>query len=105
MRRSANSIEPVRKALQLDVASTEASPHFTHEMGEWWPPGTHSIAALEASDIRFEPRADGTLMHLEHRDWEEFGATAGASLRADCEPGLNITLAPFQAPAMPPTAE
>jgi hypothetical protein len=55
-----------------------------------------SVAAstLEAD---FEAEGEGTLLRLEHRDWEEFGAAEGSELRADYEPGWDVVLAPYEA--------
>jgi len=61
-----------------------------------WHP-TVEVVAASTIDVRFEPTATGTLLRLEHRDWEEFGAQLGAELRAGYDPGWDIVLAPLEA--------
>ena len=61
-----------------------------------WHP-TVELLAASTIDVRFAAaEAGGTLMRLEHRDWEEFGEQLGAELRAGYEPGWDVVLAPFE---------
>jgi uncharacterized protein YndB with AHSA1/START domain len=63
-----------------------------------WHP-TPEPAAASTIEVRFTPLHDGTRLWLEHRDWEEFGASAGADLRAGYDPGWDVVLAPYEARA------
>jgi hypothetical protein len=60
-----------------------------------------NVAPVAASivEVRFESMPGGSLLHLDHRGWEEFGADEGAALRADYESGWDAVLAPFEARA------
>ena len=63
-----------------------------------WHPTPEPVAA-STIEVRFTQLHDGTRLWLEHRDWEEFGASAGTALRADYDPGWDAVLAPYEARA------
>ncbi len=63
-----------------------------------WHPTVEPVAA-STIDVRFEALPEGTLLRLEHRDWEEYGARLGAELRSGYEPGWDEVLGAFEARA------
>jgi hypothetical protein len=77
------------------------------EVTTWEPPDlvvlswhpTVEVVAATTIEVRFEPVPEGTMLYLEHRDWEAFGAGLGAELRAGYEPGWDLVLAPLEARA------
>ena len=64
MRRSESPIEPVRKSCEVALAPEAAFELFTTRMGEWWPLGSHSIAQVDATGVRFEGRVGGRVVEL-----------------------------------------
>jgi len=60
-----------------------------------WHPTPEPVAA-STLDVRFETAAEGCLLRLEHRDWEEFGGQLGAELRAGYDSGWDLVLRPFE---------
>ena len=77
------------------------------EIAAWEPPArvvltwhpTVEVVAATTIEVRFEPVPGGTMLLLEHRDWEAFGEGLGNELRAGYEPGWDVVLAPFEARA------
>lgn len=77
------------------------------EVVAWEPPArvvlswhpTVEVVAATTIEVRFEPVPGGTVLYLEHRDWEAFGERLGNELRAGYEPGWDVVLAPFEARA------
>ena len=63
-----------------------------------WHPVVEVVAA-STIEVRFEATGGGTVLRLEHRDWEAFGEGLGNELRAGYEPGWDVVLAPFEARA------
>ena len=82
----------------------DGTEHAWANVITWDPPGRVVLAwhptvepvAASTIDVRFEAHGDGTRLTLEHRDWEEFGETHGAELRAGYEPGWDVVLAPLE---------
>lgn len=64
MRRTTQPIEPVRKQRQVPIPPERAFELFTAGMGRWWPLSTHSIAAADATGVRFEGRVGGQIVEL-----------------------------------------
>jgi len=62
-----------------------------------WKPNTNANPPTEL-EIRFTPAADGTLVELEHRGWERFGAIAEEA-RGSYGEGWVVTLSLFAAAA------
>ena len=63
-----------------------------------WHP-TEEVVAASVIEVHFEAIDGGTLMRLEHREWESFGEGLGRQLRDGYEPGWDVVLAPFEARA------
>lgn len=70
-----------------DVISWDPPHRF---MLAWHP--TQTPVAASILDVRFAPSLTGTMVDLEHRGWEEFGAEQGRALRAEYDPGWDIVL-------------
>ena len=64
MRRTPDPIEPVRKERVLPLSPERAFELFTARMDTWWPLVTHSIAADDATGIRFEGHVGGRVVEL-----------------------------------------
>lgn len=60
-----------------------------------WHPNPEAEAA-SILDVRFEEAGDETIVRLEHRGWEEFGAVKGQELRGGYDPGWEETLTVFE---------
>ena len=70
-------------------------PHLV--LLSWHP--TVEVVAASTVEVRFESVPGGTVLRLEHRDWEAFGEGLGNELRAGYDPGWDVVLAPFEASA------
>jgi uncharacterized protein YndB with AHSA1/START domain len=57
----ADSIEPVRKVIEVRCDAGEAFRVMTEEIGEWWPLATHSVAQERAEGCFIEPRIGGRI--------------------------------------------
>jgi hypothetical protein len=94
--------EPVvgGRVLEVSQDSTESS---WADVIAWDPPERFVLAwhpslepeAASIVEIRFHSVTDGTVVHVEHRGWEEFGAEHGEQLRAGYYPGWDMVLAGF----------
>ena len=56
-----NSIDPVRKSVEVGCAPAEAFRLFTDEIDSWWPLATHSIGQADAEACFFEGREGGKI--------------------------------------------
>lgn len=65
-----------------------------HRLAMAWHPNPQPEAA-SIIDVRFEATGGGSVMHLEHRGWEEFGLEAGSAARDQYDPGWDMVLQPF----------
>jgi len=57
-----DSIQPVRKTLQIPLAPGAAFDLFTMSMERWWPFETHSVFEKEKKAFRFECHKGGRLV-------------------------------------------
>ncbi|MDA0335556.1 MAG: SRPBCC domain-containing protein [bacterium] len=81
----------------------DGAEHVWADVIAWDPPERFVLAwhpnltpeAASILEVRFREVADGTVVNLEHRGWEEFGAQVGGVLRAGYDPGWDVVLAPF----------
>lgn len=64
MRKSDTTIEPVTKRREVALEPEAAFELFTSRMGEWWPLLSHSVAAQQATGVRFEGHLGGRVVEL-----------------------------------------
>lgn len=67
-----------------------------HRLVLSWHPTLDPVAS-STLEVRFVPDAAGTVMHLTHDGWEEFGAADGAALRDRYGPGWDVVLERLEA--------
>jgi uncharacterized protein YndB with AHSA1/START domain len=64
------AVEPVHKTLVVACAPERAFAVFTHELGTWWPLGTHSIGGDKVVEVVFEEHVGGRI-YERHEDGGE----------------------------------
>lgn len=92
------------RVVEIDAGGAE---HAWADVLTWDPPDrvvlcwhpTVELVAATTVEVRFVLDPEGCRLVLEHRDWEEFGESLGAELRAGYDPGWDVVLAPFEARA------
>jgi uncharacterized protein YndB with AHSA1/START domain len=64
MKLTVHPIQPVRKRRTVALPPEQAFDLFTSKLASWWPLATHSIAEVDAVDVRFEPRVGGRVIEV-----------------------------------------
>jgi uncharacterized protein YndB with AHSA1/START domain len=90
------AIEPVHKALVVNVSPERAFKVFTREIGTWWPLDKHSIGETEIVEVVFEERVGGRVFER-HTDGGE--ADWGTVLSWDPPASFSMTWSPGSDPA------
>jgi uncharacterized protein YndB with AHSA1/START domain len=94
-------IEPRVGGEMYEIADSGERAHWARVL-EWDPPKRLVLAwnvnpetdGPTEVEVTFTPEGAGTRVDLEHRNWEEAGAT-GARMRDSYEGGWDTVLAPF----------
>lgn len=84
------TINPIRKTLDVALPPEAAFEAFIHRIGDWWPLDTHSLSANEgrvAAGVTVEPKVGGRIAEMRHD-----GATAEWATVTEWEPGRRIVL-------------
>ncbi|TWD73349.1 uncharacterized protein YndB with AHSA1/START domain [Kribbella amoyensis] len=55
-------LAPLVKTVVVPTTPERAFELFTAELGRWWPLASHSIAAEQATDVRFEGTVGGQIV-------------------------------------------
>ncbi len=67
------SLDPIVKRLELGVSASRAFKHFTQDMGQWWPLGSHSLSGEETRTVIFEATNGGRIYEVDRagreREW------------------------------------
>ena len=87
---SAVVLEPVRRAVVVNVSVERAFAVFTGEQSRWWPLDTHHIGEADAEAAVLEPRSGGRWFERAADGTEcEWGRVlAGSRRRASCSRGI-----------------
>ena len=95
--KSAETIEPVRKVLEVPCDPVTAMDVFTLKMGNWWPLASHTLGADRARSVQVEPRQGGRVFEIT-RDGEEH--LWGTVTKWDPPQGLSFTWHPGREPEL-----
>lgn len=90
---------------QVIELTTSGDEYPWADVLEWQPPKrvvlswhpTIEVVAATVIEVTFEPSDGGTVLHLEHREWESYGEGLGTELRNGYEPGWDVVLAALEA--------
>ncbi len=88
---------------RLIEITNDGQEHAWADVIAWDPPHRFVLAwhprlepaAASIVEVRFEPTEQGSLLHLEHRGWEEFGTEEGTAMRDAYGPGWDAVLTPY----------
>lgn len=94
-------LEPREGGEMYEISESGERAHWAR-VTAWEPPKrlvlawrvNPETAAPTEVEVTFTPEGEGTLVELEHRNWEQAGENA-ARMRENYEGGWDIVLAPF----------
>lgn len=94
-------LEPREGGEMYEVAEGGKREHWARVTA--WEPPTRLVLAWQVNpetqgpteiEVTFTPEGEGTVVELEHRNWEQAGA-GGAEMRDAYDGGWELVLAPF----------